>query len=97
MKIYWSYKDVPELAGLSPSERRRVRRACNWRAFRSVRCLTAFLICILCGGIGYALGRSWGGGIGVGIGAFIYIQVAIAYVRPFYADYIKTELRRDVA
>ena len=28
MKIYWGWKDVPELAGLSRSERRKVMRDC---------------------------------------------------------------------
>jgi hypothetical protein len=32
-----------------------------------------------------------------GIGGFIYVQVITDYLRPFYADYIKRELRRDAA
>jgi hypothetical protein len=31
MKIYWSWKDVPELAGLPRSERRQVVRDCFFR------------------------------------------------------------------
>jgi hypothetical protein len=31
MKIYWGWKDVPELAGLSPSERRKVVRDCFFK------------------------------------------------------------------
>jgi hypothetical protein len=31
MKIYWGWKDVPELAGLSRSERRKVVRDCFFR------------------------------------------------------------------
>ena len=31
MKIYCGFKDVPELAGLSRTERRRVIRACFWK------------------------------------------------------------------
>ena len=48
MKIYWSFKDVPELAGLSLVERRRVNNACYVRAFKSRRCLVAMGVCVLC-------------------------------------------------
>ena len=108
MKTYWSFKDVPELAELSRPEQRCVHRACYWRAFRSPRCMAALVICGLCAGIGSGLGGSlhwllgfqpiiWyqaiGGAVGGGIGGFIYSQVVTDYLRPFYADYIKTELR----
>jgi hypothetical protein len=108
MKIYWTFKDVPEFSGLSRPERRRVHLACYGQAFRSRRCLVALAICGLCAGLGSALGGSlhwifgfppsiWyliiGGGFGGGIGGFIYGQVVTDYLRPFYADYIKTELR----
>ena len=111
MKIYWSCKDVPELAGLSGPERRRVHWACYGQAFKSRRCMLALLVCGLCGGLGIAVGGSFHwlfgfppsiwlqlicGGIGGGIGGFIYSQVVTDYLRPFYADYIRTELRRAV-
>jgi hypothetical protein len=38
-----------------------------------------------------------GAAVGGGIGGFIYGQVVTDYLRPFYADYIRTELRRVVA
>jgi len=116
MKIYWTLKDVPELSGLSQPERRRVHRACYWKAFRRGRCLTALLFCGLCGGLGCSLGwclhwflgyptliwvtlglQGIGGGIGGGLGGLIFGQVLIDYLRPFYAKYIKTELRQGVA
>ena len=113
MTFYWSLKSVPELSGLSAPERRRVHRACYSRhAFRSARCLIALGICGLCGGAGAAAGSFvhllfgvpfsiWhvaiGGGIGGGLGGFYFGHTVTSYLRPFYADYIKTELRRDVA
>ena len=112
MKIYWSFKDVPELSPLSPPERRVVHRACYGRAFKSRRCLAALLVCGLCSGLGSAAGSSvhllfglpfsiWHmvicGGIGGGSGGFIFGHVATEYLRPFYADYIRTELRRIVS
>jgi len=112
MKIYWTLKDVPELADLSRSERGRVHRACYGQAFKNRRCQVALLICGLCAGLGSVVSGSlhwdfgfppsiWnmavGGGIGGGIGGFIYGRVVTDYLRPFYADYIRTELRRAVA
>ena len=108
MKIYWTFKDVPELAPLSPPERRMVNRACCGHTLKSRRCLVALVVCGLCAGLGCVLGDSlhgvfgfpfsiWqvavGGGIGGGMGGFIYGQVVIDYLRPFYADYIKAELK----
>jgi hypothetical protein len=111
MKIYWTAKSVPELADLSPSDRGRVHRACYGQALKSRRCKVALLISGLCAGLGGIVGNSlhwlfgfppsiWhmavGGVIGGGIGGFVYGQVVTDYLRPFYADYIKTELRRTV-
>ena len=112
MTFYWSLKQVPEMSGLTRQERGRVHRACYGRAFRSRRCIIALVACGLCAGLGSALGGSlhrffgfspsiWyqliGAGVGGGIGGAIYGQVVTDYLRPFYADYIKTELRRGVA
>lgn len=112
MKIYWSFKDVPELADLSRPERRRVNRACHGQTFKSRRCLAALVVCVLCCWLGILLGIGllWlfgcpppiclavgcviGGAIGGGIGGLIYGQIATDYLRPFYADYVKTELHR---
>ena len=115
MKIYWSFKDVPELADLPLPERRRVNRACHGQAFKSLRCLIAMGVCVLCcwlsillcigllwlfdcsPAIYLAVGGVIGSAIGGGIGGFIYGQVVTDYLRPFYADYVETELRRVVA
>ena len=53
MNIYWSLGNVPELAPLSPADRRRVHEACLrrylWRAPATRRSLCAYLmLMILC-------------------------------------------------
>lgn len=112
MKIYWTFKAVPEFSGLSRAERRRVHLACYGQAFKSRRCLVALLICGLCGGVGSGLGdylpsllgfehSMWqptiGGCFGGGVGGFIWAQIATDYLRPYYANYIKSELQRVAA
>ena len=113
MTFYWSLKQVPEMIGLSREERRRVHRACyRQHTFKSPRCIVALVVCGLCGGVGAAAGglshfvlgvppSIWqpalGAAIGGGVGGFIFSQTVTSYLRPFYADYIKRELRREVA
>src|SRR5258705_767444 len=52
MSIYWSLKDVPELASLTPQQRGRVHESCLRRHFlsaratrKSVAIYAAFLLC----------------------------------------------------
>ncbi len=112
MKFYWLLKQVPELHGLSPAERRRVHGACLCETFKSLRCTFALFVCGLCGGAGFFVGylpylvfgaplSTWlptlGAFIGGGIGCFIFDHTMLSYLRPFYAEYIKRELRRDVS
>ena len=112
MKLYLTFKDVPEFLDLSNAERRRVNQACYRQAFKSRHCLAAFLIWGLCAVAGSALGNylplffgfehsiwqpTMGGVIGSAVGGFIWGQIVTDFLRPFYADYIKTELRRVVA
>lgn len=109
MKFYWSLKQVPELSGLSCAERGKVHRACYVRhALKSRRCLLALAACGLCAGAGSAMGSLshvvfgtpfalWqpvvGGAVGGGVGGLIFGQIVTDYLRPFYADYIRNELR----
>jgi hypothetical protein len=113
MPIYWSLKNVPELATLSPRERRHVHRTCYMRhGLQSRRTKVALLVCGLCAGSGSAIGSTvpwvfgfppsiWfqaiGGGIGGLIGGFIYSQVLTEHLRPHYAAYIKNELSHRTA
>jgi len=52
MKIYWSLRDVPELARLPSAERRRVHEACLrrhfWHSPVNRTSLTAYLMLIIC-------------------------------------------------
>ena len=112
MQIYWSLKRVPELSELSPAERKQVHRACYSQAFvGSGRFFAALVACGLCAAVGSVVGHSihsvfgvpfsiWhaavGAGIGGGVGGWLFSEVSMHCLRPFYADYIKRELRRDV-
>jgi hypothetical protein len=54
MHIYWSLRQVPELAHLAPADRKRVHQACLRRCFLRApatrRTLCAYLMLILCPG-----------------------------------------------
>jgi uncharacterized membrane protein YjdF len=102
MKIYWGYKDVPELAGLSWRERGKVIRACYWKvAFRNRRCWVAMLvgvvIVVLAVVIGDTLRYEFGKPdyvafacfmVGGMAGQMIYRHVLIQQLRPHFRDYI---------
>ena len=54
MSIYWSLKDVPELATLTPQQRSRIHESCLRRQFlgarathKSIAIYVAFLLCSL--------------------------------------------------
>ncbi len=86
MKIYWGFKDVPELAGLSRSARRKVVRACFFRfGYRQwpfwLGQLAIFVFVVLGETVGFILHDGLGfsepieyvcGLIGVLIGCLIY-------------------------
>jgi hypothetical protein len=113
MQIYWSLKRVPELSGLSRTERSQVHRVCYSQKFvGSISFFVSIVACGLCAAGGSILGHylpsvlglqysvwygAFGAGIGGGIGGFVFSEVSMHYLRPFYADYIKNELQRDVA
>ena len=113
MQIFWlSLKRVPELSGLSSTERKQVYRVCYSQKFvGSIHFFVALVACGLCGVVGSAMGyyihlvcgipfSIWqavlGGGIGGGVGGGIFGEISIHYMRPYYGDYIKRELQRDV-
>ncbi|HNR99956.1 MAG TPA: hypothetical protein PKX48_13315 [Planctomycetota bacterium] len=92
MHIYWSLKQLPELAGLSRSERNRRWRAACWRSFRHWQIWVALAIAGLCSGagtrVGAVLGRSFafsllGAGIGGAIGGFVFLQIATPVIRRY--------------
>jgi hypothetical protein len=113
MPIYWSSKQVPELAELTPSQRREVRRACYVRhgtpSRRWYLGIAAYCVCVAVpiafwwrfhDLLGFPL-SGWPStvalALGVCAGTFVRIHMLTSYLRPFYANYVKTELRRDVA
>ena len=112
MQIYWMLKDVPELAPLSPKERSVVHWSCYTRhglvAWQSKVALLASGLCASAGvGVSHLV-RLWlelqpslwqvgiGGAIGGGLGSFIFSQVVTRQLRPFYAEYVRTELQSGV-
>lgn len=67
-------------------------------------------MCGICGAVGAMIGRAFpsivgipfsiwqlsiGAGIGGGIGGWLFSEVSMHFLRPFYADYISKDLRRD--
>ena len=77
MKIYWSLKSVPELAGMSKKERKVIWRRCYLKTFRNWQTWLAIVACLVFAGIGNIWGRILGSeiigtGIGGGIGGLIF-------------------------
>jgi len=105
MKIYWRYKDVPELAALSWREQRKVVRVCIWKfGFRHWQCWVVFLVCCLFIMFGVTAGVTlqyeFGfplavhlacNMIGLCIGSMIYHNVLVKQLRPHFRDYIAKE------
>lgn len=103
MKVYWSLNQIPELAELTPSERRKVHRMClKHYGFKGRGTYRALITCGLSGSfgvlIGLALQRAFtspspigymaiGGGLGGAIGGLILTQVLLSQLRPHYAEF----------
>jgi hypothetical protein len=91
MKIYWSNKDIPELANLTPDQQRRAWQACYWKyTFKYwqtwASCgLVAFFVSLGMAKFGPVLG----GAIGGGLGGFVFSQVAMNVLRPHLRDYVE--------
>jgi hypothetical protein len=81
MKIYWSLRNVPELAPLEAADRKRVHEACLrryfWHAPATRRSLTAYLMLILCPaalvGIISWLVQAFGGSISTWLSVLILV------------------------
>jgi len=93
MQIYWTLKQIPELAGLSRRERGHRWRAAYMRALRHWQTLVGLVACGLCAGAGSVVGglvgtqlvgSIIGAGIGGGIGGLVFSQVAIWVARRYY-------------
>jgi hypothetical protein len=105
MKIYWSYKYVPELAALSPRERRAVVRSCFWRFTRHWQCWLALAAYLVCGLVGVLVGALLEFAVGLPpavhfvcvvlgacVGAIIWCQVVLEQLRPDFRQYLERRL-----
>ncbi|MGF6485100.1 hypothetical protein FSB08_31650 [Paraburkholderia sp. JPY432] len=89
MTIFWTLRSIPELANLPASDRRKNwRRAyrCTWRHWQT---WAGLLACIICTGLGLALGafaaqKVVGGMIGAGVGGFVFGQTTVLIARSHY-------------
>ena len=97
MKIYWTNKSIPEFAGFSPKERKRIWRASYSIAVKKEKAIWfGPLIGGLLAGLGSYFGNIYqhsiiGAAIGGGIGGFFYGQIVIRVLRPYIQRYVSQE------
>lgn len=82
MKIYWKYKQVPELAALSSVEREEIMKVIGGLAMKHWEWWVALFLAVTTSGFGAYFGGTGmsgviGAGMGGGLGAFLYMQVVI--------------------
>lgn len=91
MKIYWTLKSIPELAGLTLWERGRRWRSAYKSAFRHWQAWTGLAVC---GAFGYA-GSYFFGIAGTvilaGLGGFVYGQIVTHVVLKHYRHRLRGE------
>lgn len=96
MAIHWTSSSIPELAGLTPSQRRRAMRAVFWKAhghWQVWLSLVPMIVLIIIGGkLGREIiGLEWvGSAIGAGVGSLFYSAVQQKFARL----YLPAEVRR---
>jgi len=97
MKLYWSCKSIPELAGLPKQKREEVWTNTYKKHWFKIKILPAITVglCVVTGAAygdthyGY-LGKYWGACIGGGIGGCIAWQITVAIIRPYIRKYLKS-------
>ena len=94
MPIYWSLKQIPELAGLSAEERSVAWRRASMKTFRHWQTWVALVACGLCGAAGSMVGGHLGSSllgaaVGGGIGGFLFGQVATSIARKHYRELLQ--------
>lgn len=102
MKIYWSLRDVPELAPLSWVNRHRVHRACFrtyfWRAPITRKTWPAYVMLFLCplSLVVVALGVFPDPAmimlaltVGAPLGYYVCSRMAVVHLRHYYSVYIQ--------
>ncbi len=81
MKIYWNYRNVPELAGLSNAEVKDRVRAASEKPAAKKALIKGAVVAGLCAAAGSLAGDSfltsgrWGAAVGAGIGGFLFTQI----------------------
>jgi hypothetical protein len=93
MKLYWSNKDIPELANLSPKQRGKAWRACYLKyAFRYWQTWLALVLIFVFVAIGNKLAGVVGSALGAGIGGFLLFQLVASVVRPHLREFVNRQL-----
>ena len=93
MKIFWSFKSIPELAEMPKKEQMRIWWRCYWLSFRNWQTWIALIVCGACAALGAILGQMWaghylvggtvGGAIGGAIGGHIHTKMIELHVREY--------------
>lgn len=91
MKIYWSLKELPELAALSPEQQKQAWKECYkkyalklWQSWVALALMVALMVI----GINL-LGGFLGGAIGGGLGAGIWSVTLTNVLRPHLKAYVE--------
>ena len=89
MKIYWTYKSIPELKDLSMRERGKRWRSAYKSAFRHWQTWCGLVFCGVLAGAGAYFGGIVGTVILAGLGGFIYSQIVTLVVLKHYRHRLK--------
>ncbi len=104
MTIFWSFKDIPELAELPRSESKKIWLKCYLKSFQNWQTWLGVIGCGLCTGFGVIIGHTIsdtniagciGAGIGGGISGIIFGRIfnkiiIPKIIRPYIREYIKS-------
>jgi hypothetical protein len=92
MQIYWSIKDIPELANLTPEQQKQAWRACYSRyVFKHWEPLASLVLLGVLIAIGIQFLGVIGGIIGGGLGGGIFGIVSTNVLRPHLREYVEKE------
>jgi hypothetical protein len=95
MKIYWSAENTPELASLTPKQRKQVYNVCcrryalkRWEFWAS---LVVLLTAVMAGTkvVGGAVGGAIAGGVGGGVTSVVLTNT----LRPQFKEYVENEMK----
>ncbi|MCW5300527.1 hypothetical protein DXT88_20360 [Herbaspirillum lusitanum] len=89
MRIYWTLRQIPELASLSSTERSASWRRIYPKTFRHWQTWAGLINCAGLSGVGSYVGRSVGFSfigtlVGGGIGGLVFSQTAFYVARRYY-------------